>query len=146
MRRLWSHIILAVTSLVMVGATFATVVTNIDSNIEYSKGKELVFRIAEPGDDGNPDYTAPLTVDAVKEVAGQMEERLKTAEISRYKVETQGLDTIKVSFVQETDQQYEIIKNYLAFNATLAISNSKGTYATSEEFLNTHISAVVIVL
>ena len=137
MRRLWSHIILAVTSLVMVGATFATVVTNIDSNIEYSKGKELVFRIAEPGDDGNPDYTAPLTVDAVKEVAGQMEERLKTAEISRYKVETQGLDTIKVSFVQETDQQYEIIKNYLAFNATLAISNSKGTYATSEEFLNT---------
>ena len=137
MRRLWSHIILAVTSLLMVGATFATVVTNIDSNIEYNKGEELVFRIAQPGDDGNPDYTLPLPSDAVNKIAGQMEERLKTAEVSRYKVETQGEDTIKVSFVQETQQQYEIIKNYLSFNATLAISNSKGTYATSEEFLNT---------
>ena len=136
MRRLWSHIVLAVTSLVMVGATFATVVTNIDSNIEYSKGKELVFRIAQPDDAGNPDYTAPLPETAVGEVAEMMESRLKTAEISQYKVETQGDDTIKVSFVQETDQQYEIIKNYLSFNATLALSNSKGTYATSEEFLN----------
>lgn len=136
MRRLWSHIILAVTSLLMVGATFATVVTNIDSNIEYSKGKELVFRIAQPGDDGNPDYTAPLPEEAVGEVAEMMETRLKAAEISRYQVETQGEDTIKVSFVQETEQQYEIIKNYLSFNATLALSNSKGTYATSEEFLN----------
>ena len=57
MRRLWSHIILAATSLVMVGATFATVVTNIDSNIEYSSGRELVFRVAEKGEDGNPDET-----------------------------------------------------------------------------------------
>ena len=46
MRRLWSHIILAATSLMMVGATFATVVTNIDSNIEYSSGRELVFRVS----------------------------------------------------------------------------------------------------
>ena len=137
MRRLWSHIILAVTSLLMVGATFATVVTNIDSNIEYTKGKELVFRIAQPDDAGNPDYNAPLPDDAVGEVADMMETRLKTAEVSRYKVETQGNDTIKVSFVQETEQQYSIIQNYLSFNATLAISNSKGTYATSEEFLNT---------
>ena len=136
MRRLWSHIILAVTSLLMVGATFATVVTNIDSNIEYTKGKELVFRIAQPDDAGNPDYNAPLPDDAVGEVADMMETRLKTAEVSRYKVETQGNDTIKVSFVQETEQQYSIIQNYLSFNATLAISNSKGTYATSEEFLN----------
>ena len=141
MRRLWSHIILAVTSLVMVGATFATVVTNIDSNIEYTKGKELVFRIAQPDDAGNPDYTAPLPNDAVSEVAEMMENRLKTAEISQYKVETQGDDTIKVSFVQENEQQYTIIQNYLSFNATLAISNSKGTYATSEEFLNSNKKA-----
>ena len=47
MRRLWSHIILAATSLLMVGATFATVVTNIDSNIEFTSGRELVFRVAE---------------------------------------------------------------------------------------------------
>ena len=137
MRRLWAHIILAATSLVMVGATFATVVTNIDSNIEFSSGKELVFRVATKLDDGNPDETAEFSDDAaVKEIAGIMEKRLQTADVSRYKVETQGYDTIKVSFEQDTDQQYEILKNYLSFNATLAISNSKGTYALATEFLN----------
>ena len=137
MRRLWSHIILAGTSLAMVGATFAAVVTNIDSNIEFASGKELVFRVAEKLDDGSPNETYTFeNNEAVNEVAKIMEDRLKTAEISRYKVETQGYDTIKVSFVQETDQQYEIIKNFLSFNATLALSNSKGTYAIASEFLN----------
>ena len=142
MRRLWSHIILAGTSLAMVGATFAAVVTNIDSNIEFTSGKELVFRVAEKLDNGSPNETYTFeNKDAVNEVAKIMEDRLKTAEISRYKVETQGYDTIKVSFVQETDQQYEIIKNYLSFNATLAISNAFGTYAIASEFLNAKKSA-----
>ena len=113
MRRLWSHIILAATSLLMVGATFATVVTNIDSNIEFTSGRELVFRVVEKDVDGNPDESYEFTDDsAVKEIAQIMEDRLQTADISRYQVETQGYDTVKVSFVQDTDQQSEIIKNY----------------------------------
>ena len=144
MRRLWSHIVLAVTSLLMVGATFATVVTNIDSNIEFTSGRELVFRVATKGEDGNPDETVKFENDkAVKETAKIMEERLKTAEVSRYVVETQGNDTIKVSLVQETNQEYEIIKNYLSFNATLAISNSKDTSAPAKDFLNTSKKAYV---
>ena len=137
MRRLWSHIILAATSLMMVGATFATVVTNIDSNIEYSPGRELVFRVSAKGDDGNP-TDAELDKSAlndVKQIAETMEERLKTANVSRYEIVVQGYDTIKVSLVQDSDSQYEIIKNYLPFNASLAISNSKGTYALASEFL-----------
>ena len=137
MRRLWSHIILAATSLMMVGATFATVVTNIDSNIEYSPGRELVFRVSAKGDDGNPadgelDKSA---LNDVQQIAETMEERLKTANVSRYEIVVQGYDTIKVSLVQDSDSQYEIIKNYLPFNASLAISNSKGTYALASEFL-----------
>ena len=138
MRRLWSHIILAATSLVMVGATFATVVTNINSNIEFTSipGRELVFRVVEKDADGNPDEAYEFKDDeAVKEIASIMEERLKNAEISRYEVDVQGYDTIKVSFFDQNDQ-YENIKNYLSFNATLAISNSKGTYALATEFLN----------
>ena len=137
MRRLWSHIILAATSLMMVGATFATVVTNIDSNIEYSPGRELVFRVSAKGDDGNP-TDAELDKSAlndVQKIAETMEDRLKTANVSRYEIVVQGYDTIKVSLVQDSDSQYEIIKNYLPFNASLAISNSKGTYALASEFL-----------
>ena len=144
MRRLWSHIILAATSLVMVGATFATVVTNIDSNIEFTKGRELVFRVATPGEDGKPDETVEFSDDAaVKEIAKIMESRLKNAEVSRYVVETQDYDTIKVSLVQDTEQEYQIIKNYLSFNATLAISNSKDTSAPAKDFLNEKKKAYV---
>ena len=137
MRRLWSHIILAATSLMMVGATFATVVTNIDSNIEYTEGREMVFRVSNRGSDGTP-TDEPLNNTAlndVKDIASIMEERLKTANVSRYEIVVQGNDTIKVSLVQDSESQYEIIKNYLPFNASLAISNSKGTYALSHEFL-----------
>ena len=135
MRRLWAHIILAATSLAMVGATFATVVTNIDSNIEFTSGKELVFRVATKLDDGSPneEYTFD-NKEAVNEVAEIMEDRMKAAEVSRYKIETQGYDTVKVTFA--TDQDYNLIQNYLSFNATLALSNSKGTYALASEFLN----------
>ena len=144
MRRLWSHIILAATSLLMVGATFATVVTNIDSNIEYTEGQELVFRVAPKGEDGNVDETIEFSDDAaVKEIAKIMEDRLKTAEVSRYVIETQAFDTIKVSLVQDTEQDYQIIKNYLSFNATLAISNSKDTSAPAKDFLNSKEKAYV---
>ena len=137
MRRLWSHIILAATSLMMVGATFATVVTNIDSNIEYSSGRELVFRVAHRGEDGNPtdEELGNTDLKKVNEIADIMEDRLKTANVSRYEIVVQGYDTIKVSLVQDSDSQYEIIKNYLPFNGSLAISNSKGTYALADEFL-----------
>ena len=142
MRRLWSHIVIAATSLLMVGATFATVVTNMNSNIEFTKGRELTFRINAKDDDGNPDRDYEFNDDeAVKETAKIMEKRLATADISRYKVETAGFDTIKVSFVQDTDQDYEIIQNYLSFNATLAISNSKETYALATEFLDANKKA-----
>ena len=137
MRRLWSHIVIAATSLLMVGATFATVVTNINSNIEFEKGRELVFRVSNKDADGNVDKDYVFTNNtAVNETAKIMEKRLANANVSRYQVETQGYDTIKVSFVQDTDQQYEIIQNYLSFNATLAISNSKDTLALSNEFLD----------
>ena len=104
MRRLWSHIVIAATSLLMVGATFATVVTNINSNIEFEKGRELVFRVSNKDADGNVDKDYVFTDNtAVNETAKIMEKRLANANVSRYQVETQGYDTIKVSFVQDTD-------------------------------------------
>ena len=139
MRRLWSHIVIAATSLLMVGATFATVVTNINSNIEFEKGRELTFRVVAKDNDGNPDYSEEAKFNdskAIDDIAKIMEKRLAAADISRYQIETQGTDTIKVTFVQDTEQQYSIIQNYLSFNATLAISNSKETYALATEFLN----------
>ena len=140
MRRLWSHIVLAATSLLMVGGTFASVVTKTKSNIEFSTlgGKELVFRINGKDDDKNIDYNYTFSDrTAVTEIAEIMESRLQTANVTRYKVETQGYDTIKVTFVGDSDREYEIIQNYLTFDATLALSNSKDNVAYADEFLTT---------
>ena len=139
MRRLWSHIVLAATSLLMVGATFATVMTSNkrNSNIEFEKGREMVFRLNEKDEDKNIDLESPVAdKDAAKNVAKIMESRLKTADVTRYSIETQGNDMIKVTFKQDTDREYEIVKNYLTFDATLALSNSKESVAYAEEFLN----------
>ena len=139
MRRLWSHIVLAATSLLMVGATFASVVRNINSNIEFDTlgGKEFVFRINGKDDDKNINYNYTFSdTEAVTEIAEIMESRLKTSNITRYQVETQGYDTIKVTFVGDA-KDYEFIPNYLTFDATLALSNSKDNVAYAEEFLTT---------
>ena len=140
MRRLWSHIILAATSLLLVGGTFASLVTRTQSNIEFNSigGKELVFRINGKDADKNIDYNYTFTSnEAVTQIAGIMESRLKTANITRYQVETQGYDTIKVTFSGESEREYSIIQNYLTFDATLALSNSKDNVAYAEEFLTT---------
>ena len=140
MRRLWSHIILAATSLLLVGGTFASLVTRTQSNIEFNSigGKELVFRINGKDADKNIDYNYTFTNnEAVTQIAGIMESRLKTANITRYQVETQGYDTIKVTFSGESEREYSIIQNYLTFDATLALSNSKDNVAYAEEFLTT---------
>ena len=92
MRRLWSHIALAATSLLMVGATFSAVVTSnkFNSNIEFENGQEMVFRINnKDAADGKPDFNSPITDDdAVKEIAKIMESRLEISNITRYKIET----------------------------------------------------------
>ena len=138
MRRLWSHIILAATSLLMVGVSFAAVVkkTSNNTNIEFTSGREYVFRINAKDENKNIDKNYEFTDDAaVKEIAGIMEKRLQTSDVTRYQIETQGLDTLKVTF-QTEDEQYDLIRNYLTFDATLALSNSEDTVAYAEEFLN----------
>ena len=138
MRRLWSHIVLAATSLLMVGGTFASTVAKAKSNIEFSTvgGKELVFQInAKNPETGLIDKDADLPEDAVNEIASIMESRLQTSQITRYEVKTQGDDTVRVSFVGNSERDYEIIQNYLTFDATLALSNAFDNVAYADEFL-----------
>ena len=141
MRRLWSHIILAATSLLMVGVTFTTVIKKVsnNTNMEFTSGRELVFRInGKNTEDKSIDKDYVFTDDnAVNQIAKVMESRLQTSDVTRYKVETQGYDTVKVTFNRDTDSEYKMIQDYLTFDATLALSNSKDTVAYAEEFLTT---------
>lgn len=130
MRRLWAHIVLAFTALVLIGTTFSAVFTKTGSNIEYQNGKEIAYRISD-----KDDPEAVLEEGAAEEVATEFEKRLETAGVSRYKVVVEGNDTVKVTFSQDTDDEYSRLSAYLAFNGSLALTTSNNHYVLGSEFL-----------
>ena len=136
MRRLIAHIGLALTALVLVGTTYTKVVSNVDSNIEFKNGKQLVFR-ATPKNSTYEDLKDGEVIeeDDLKSIAKEMETRLDKSNVSRYKVITEGADTIKVILAQESDNDYERIKTYLSFNGSFALTTSTDTVALGSEFL-----------
>ena len=137
MRRLWAYILLAVTALLLVGTTFVPVFTQARANIEYSNGHDLVFRISNKDADGSKATDVSFDDDtAVKEIASIFETRLEKANVSNYRVATQGFDTIKVTLSQESQTNYYMIIRYLSFNGTLALSNAKDDYVLGADFLN----------
>ena len=136
MRRLIAHIGLALTALVLVGTTYTKVASNIDSNIEFKNGKQLVFR-ATPKNSTFEDLEngAVVEADDLKSIAKEMENRLEISNVSRYKVVTEGTDTVKVILSQESENEYERIKTYLSFNGSFALTTSSDTVALGSEFL-----------
>ena len=123
MRRLWSYIILTGASLVLMGSTFVNVFKRSTSNIEYSAGRELVFRIQNK--DGS-DLEAPEIKQKETEadkIAEKMIDRLDSMKVTNYEVATESYDTVKVTLKQDTDANYENIKKLMTFNGTLALSS-----------------------
>ena len=68
MRRLWAHISLAFASLVAVGATFTTVLTKTNANIEYQEGREITFCVSEKKDADNP---AAVSKEGTQQIADE---------------------------------------------------------------------------
>lgn len=123
MRRLWSYIILTGASLVLMGSTFTNVFKRSTSNIEYSAGRELVFRIQnKDGSDLEVPEIKQDETDADK-IASKMIERLDSMKVTNYEVATESYDTVKVTLKQDTDANYENIKKLMTFNGTLALSS-----------------------
>lgn len=134
MKRFIAYLTLAVSGLLMIGATVTSIFVQSKSNIEYSDGRALVYRLSDttsiedhPALEDNPQ--------AAKEIAAVMEERLKTAQVSNYDITTIGNDTIKVVLSEQTEENYFQIKTFLSFNGVFALGTETNTYATGDEFL-----------
>ena len=129
MRRLWAYIIASVTALILVGVGFVQVFTNSTFNIEYSSGTEMTFRVANVDENGDEiDMGNEKGADNIAEV---MESRLNTFGVSRYKVETQNQDTVKVTLKAQSSSDLNRISTYLSFNGSLALSNAHDTVLTT---------------
>lgn len=106
MRRLWSYIVLTGTSLVLMGATFANVFKNSTSNIEYSDGREMVFRI-ENKEGGKLDDVAEGDDKPSEIIAESMIKRLNALKVTNYEVFTESYDTVKVVLQQDNENNYK---------------------------------------
>ena len=138
MRRIWAHIIIAITSLIMMVVTFASITNKLTVGLDYAKGKTLTFQVTEKTDNGenNP---KEFNDNSVNEVVKIMEERLKTSELEGYDVAPFGKDLIKVTVYQDS-LDYTQIKEYLAFNGDLYLysfdTNKQDHFIGSEAFIN----------
>ena len=129
MRRLWAYILLAFTSLVLVGVAFTPVLKNANSNIDYQSGREITFHI-ESKEDGEA-----VTQEKLEEVADVMKERLANQNVTRYEIDIEGDDKISIILSQDYSQQYTNIIQYMEFDGSFALTNSAGDFALAEEFL-----------
>ena len=138
MRRIWAHIIIAITSIVMMVVTFAAIANNLNVGMDYATGKTLTFHITEKTDNGenNPKEFTDSTVEDVAEI---MKNRLKVAELDSYDVAPFGKDLVKVTLYQDS-VDYSQMKEYLAFNGSLYLysfdSDKVGHWIGSEAFIN----------
>ena len=121
MRRFWAHIILVVTALILMGTTFSAIFTKTQTNLEYTEGREITFRLTDKDDiAGEFEIEDP---DAAKDMAEIMEERLETVGVTAYNIKTYGNDIVKVQFSEPDSNQQSNIIAYLGFNGSLALTN-----------------------
>ena len=131
MRRLWSYVVLAGTAIVLMGSTFSNVFKNSTSNIEFSDGKEMVFRISEKDEselvEKNENGETPAEV-----ISKNMIERLDSLKITGYEVATESYDTVKVT-VRGDDDNYSNIQALMTFNGSLALSSKKNDFRVNSD-------------
>ena len=130
MRRLWAYILLALTSLILVGVGFVPLMRNTNANIDYQSGREILFHVESKDGEDNQ-----LSEKQLGELADMMSERLKNQNVTRYEVDVQGNDTISIILSQDYEKQYTNIIQYMEFDGSFALTNSAGTYALADEFL-----------
>ncbi|MCR4880155.1 MAG: hypothetical protein K5906_04290, partial [Bacilli bacterium] len=121
MRRFWAHIILVVASLVMIVASFSAIFTKVQTNLEYTEGREITFRLTEKDDIAGEESIEDK--DAAKNMAKVMKDRLETAGVTAYNIKTYGNDIVKVQFAELDSNQQNNIVGYLGFNGSLALTN-----------------------
>ncbi len=133
MRRLWSYIILTGASLLLMGSTFTNVFKQSTSNIEYSDGRELVFRVSNK--DGTPldepDGTEKQSDAEI--IAEKMITRLDSLKVTNYEVATESYDTVKVILKQDTDSNYTNVEKLLAFDGSLALSSKLSDFLDNSD-------------
>ncbi len=126
MRRLLSYILLSSAMLIGTAVSLAPTISRMNSDLSYSDGRTLTFRITEKEEEGrsfyNPTETDVSIFDddyvAVNAVAKEIRSRLDVWGVSGYEVDTVGYDTVNVTLRPnyEDSTEYIRLQRYLSFS------------------------------
>jgi preprotein translocase subunit SecF len=126
MRRFIAYIAMCSALLLGVGAAVSPTIVNANTDLAYSEGKTLTFRLSSKDIDKNrTDNYDPANVlteadgmDPVNGIADIMRSRLDAWGASEYTVSTVGYNTVTVSLrtSNNNDQTYAYLEQYLAFS------------------------------
>jgi len=125
MRRKLAYILMNAALAIGVIATIGQAIEELDTDVSYGDGKELVFRLSEKDSTLNgleeENYLGQNAETqnyvAIDEVAEEMEDRLETWGINA-SVTKEGYDLIRVTLRTQSDNssEYQYIADYLAFS------------------------------
>lgn len=132
MRRKLAYIILSASLLIAGAATFGEALLNIDTDVTYGAGRELVFKISERdttyGGIDPDNYIVDDGYTAVNAVGDEIENRLETWGIPST-VTKEGYDTVRVTIRSQSadETEYSYLQRYLSFsgdNITVTVGST----------------------
>ena len=126
MKKLLAYISIAVTAVVALAVGVVPTILNINGNIDYARSREYVFQIGDRIVDSGADSDGTINErfnslnDEDKktesdEIINTFKDRLNSAQINEYKLETDGYDKIKITF-KTSQSLYGDISSLLNFN------------------------------
>ncbi len=128
MRRLITYLTIASSLIIGMALNFTNLVQTTHGNLEFSSGREMVYRLI---DKDNEDAVIPEG--EVAAMAETMESRLETALVTKYEIETEGANQIRVTLGEDTETAYERIRNYLSFDGDFSICTTTDVCAVGDE-------------
>lgn len=124
-RRFIAFLVLVISTVLVIFGNFRSAYTGIHGGLEFSNGRQYVYRISDSDEEKLVD---------MKEAADEMARRLKFAGVSYYDVEIEGEDQIRVTFTGTSASDAEHIRTLLSFNATFTLATTDDEqYAEGDE-------------
>ncbi len=138
MRRLLGYILLSITSFILITFNLLSVVGGLNANLEFSRGREMVFRIS----DKTTEDTLFSEDDTIRAIADTMIQRLENALVTKYEVWVEGTNQVRVRVSEATETRYNRIATYLAFDADFTLSTKTEVSATNEQMFDGQVARI----
>lgn len=119
MRRLIAYIGLAVSLIVATALNVFAPIRGLNSNLEYTNGREFVYQINAKTD--TETVTGDLPDGALDEIFDVMDQRMETFGVSEYQLSKEGSNIIRATAALPSDSQYSRLRVYLNYNANFTI-------------------------